>query len=281
MDPVLLTTFGTLIVLLIFTVPIGVSIGTAVFMGMMVVIFPRVPRAENVQCAGLLPPAGRPLLHRGWRYHAERHHRQLPAGRFPLSGRPIKGLAHISILTSLTALGSSPPPPWPPWAASRSRHGEGGCGSSPQPWLHLRLSRHYDPPSIPLILFGSTAGVSISDLFVAPSFPASSWAAPSLGELTSSRAQEVQQNRGPCKFSEMLKACAKPSGPSWCPSSFLAASTAASPPHRSSAIAVVYALFVEVFITRSATRKCSSGSSRARTHQRRYLPRGGLRHGTP
>ena len=31
MDPVLLTTFGTLIVLLIFTVPIGVSIGTAVF----------------------------------------------------------------------------------------------------------------------------------------------------------------------------------------------------------------------------------------------------------
>ena len=36
MDPVLLTTFGTLIVLLIFTVPIGVSIGTAVFMGMMV-----------------------------------------------------------------------------------------------------------------------------------------------------------------------------------------------------------------------------------------------------
>ena len=36
MDPVLLTTFGTLIILLIFTVPIGVSIGTAVFMGMMV-----------------------------------------------------------------------------------------------------------------------------------------------------------------------------------------------------------------------------------------------------
>ena len=41
MDPVLLTTFGTLIILLIFTVPIGVSIGTADYMGMMVVGLPR------------------------------------------------------------------------------------------------------------------------------------------------------------------------------------------------------------------------------------------------
>lgn len=48
MDPVLLTTFGTLIVLLIFTVPIGVSIGTAVFMGMMVGGLPPVFLAQKM-----------------------------------------------------------------------------------------------------------------------------------------------------------------------------------------------------------------------------------------
>lgn len=35
------------------------------------------------------------------------------------------------------------------------------------------------PPSIPLILFGSTAGVSISDLFVATIVPGILMAAPS------------------------------------------------------------------------------------------------------
>ena len=51
MDPVLLTTFGTLIVLLIFTVPIGVSIGTAVFMGMMVGGLPPVFLAQKMYSA--------------------------------------------------------------------------------------------------------------------------------------------------------------------------------------------------------------------------------------
>ena len=48
MDPVLLTTFGTLIVQLNITVPIGVSIGTAVIMGMMVGGLPPVFRAQKM-----------------------------------------------------------------------------------------------------------------------------------------------------------------------------------------------------------------------------------------
>ena len=81
MDPVLLTTFGTLIVLLIFTVPIGVSIGTAVFMGMMVGGLPPVFLAQKMYSA----LDSFPLL----------------AVSRCLVGHIKGGMAHISILTSL------------------------------------------------------------------------------------------------------------------------------------------------------------------------------------
>ena len=47
-DPVLLATFGTLILLLILTVPIGVAIGLGVFAGMMVGGLPPVFLAQKV-----------------------------------------------------------------------------------------------------------------------------------------------------------------------------------------------------------------------------------------
>ncbi|MFR1533567.1 MAG: TRAP transporter large permease subunit [Bilophila wadsworthia] len=103
MDPVLLTTFGTLIVLLIFTVPIGVSIGTAVFMGMMVGGLPPVFLAQKMYSAlDSFPLLAVPffivagdIMQKGTIANS------LLAVSRCLVGHIKGGMAHISILTSL------------------------------------------------------------------------------------------------------------------------------------------------------------------------------------
>ena len=178
MDPVLLTTFGTLIVLLIFTVPIGVSIGTAVFMGMMVGGLPPVFLAQKMYSAlDSFPLLAVPffivagdIMQKGTIANS------LLAVSRCLVGHIKGGMAHISILTSLfygalsgsaaatvAAVGGIMIPAmekegYPKEFATAVNSTSGGLG--------IMI-----PPSIPLILFGSTAGVSISDLFVATIVP--------------------------------------------------------------------------------------------------------------
>ena len=178
MDPVLLTTFGTLIVLLIFTVPIGVSIGTAVFMGMMVGGLPPVFLAQKMYSAlDSFPLLAVPffivagdIMQKGTIANS------LLAVSRCLGGHIKGGMAHISILTSLfygalsgsaaatvAAVGGIMIPAMEkegyPKEFATAVNSTSGC-------LGIMI-----PPSIPLILFGSTAGVSISDLFVATIVP--------------------------------------------------------------------------------------------------------------
>ena len=178
MDPVLLTTFGTLIVLLIFTVPIGVSIGTAVFMGMMVGGLPPVFLAQKMYSAlDSFPLLAVPffivagdIMQKGTIANS------LLAVSRCLVGHIKGGMAHISILTSLfygalsgsaaatvAAVGGIMIPAMEkegyPKEFATAVNSTSGC-------LGIMI-----PPSIPLILFGSTAGVSISDLFVATIVP--------------------------------------------------------------------------------------------------------------
>mgnify|MGYP000173879615 CR=1 FL=1 len=103
MDPVLLTTFGTLIILLIFTVPIGVSIGTAVFMGMMVGGLPPVFLAQKMYSAlDSFPLLAVPLfIIAGDIMQKGTIANSLLAVSHCLVGHIKGGMAHISILTSL------------------------------------------------------------------------------------------------------------------------------------------------------------------------------------
>ena len=167
MDPVLLTTFGTLIVLLIFTVPIGVSIGTAVFMGMMVGGLPPVFLAQKMYSAlDSFPLLAVPffivagdIMQKGTIANS------LLAVSRCLVGHIKGGMAHISILTSLFygALSGS--------AAATVAAVGGIMIPAMEKEGYRRASRSSfsaPPPAFP----SATSSWP-------PSFPASSWAAPS------------------------------------------------------------------------------------------------------
>ena len=251
MDPVLLTTFGTLIVLLIFTVPIGVSIGTAVFMGMMVGGLPPVFLAQKMYSAlDSFPLLAVPffivagdIMQKGTIANS------LLAVSRCLVGHIKGGMAHISILTSLfygalsgsaaatvAAVGGIMIPAMEkegyPKEFATAVNSTSGC-------LGIMI-----PPSIPLILFGSTAGVSISDLFVATIVPGILMGcALMLVSYVICVRRKYGKTVARAKFAEMMKAL------------YGGIYGGITTPTEAGAIAVVYALFVEVFITRSMTRK--------------------------
>lgn len=178
MDPVLAATFGTLIVLLVLTVPIGVSIGVAVFAGMMVGGLPPVFLAQKVYGAlDSFPLMAVPffilageIMQKGTMAHS------LLAVSRCLVGHIPGGMAHISVVTSLFygALSGS---------AAATVAAVGGI------MIPAMEEEGYDktfaaavnstagclgimiPPSIPLIVYGTTAGASVSDLFIASIIP--------------------------------------------------------------------------------------------------------------
>lgn len=178
MDPVLVTTFGTLIVLLVLSVPIGVSIGLAVFAGMMVGDLPAVFLAQKMFGAlDSFPLMAVPffilageIMQKGTMANS------LLAVSRCLVGHIPGGMAHITVLTCLfygalsgsaaatvAAVGGIMIPAMQEEGYSRefsaAVNSTSGC-------LGIMI-----PPSIPLIVYGSTAGVSVSDLFIASVVP--------------------------------------------------------------------------------------------------------------
>ena len=257
MDPVLLTTFGTLIVLLIFTVPIGVSIGTAVFMGMMVGGLPPVFLAQKMYSAlDSFPLLAVPffivagdIMQKGTIANS------LLAVSRCLVGHIKGGMAHISILTSLfygalsgsaaatvAAVGGIMIPAMEkegyPKEFATAVNSTSGC-------LGIMI-----PPSIPLILFGSTAGVSISVPGILMG------CALMLVSYVICVRRKYGKTVARAKFAEMMKALYEAKWAIMVPVIVLGGIYGGiTTPTEAGAIAVVYALFVEVFITRSMTRK--------------------------
>ena len=178
MDPVLIATFGTLIVLLLFSVPIGISIGLGVFAGMMVGGLPPVFLAQKMFGAlDSFPLMAVPffilageIMQKGTMAHSLLSVSRCLVGHIP------GGMAHISIVTSLfygalsgsaaatvAAVGGIMIPAMEEEGYSKdfaaAVNSTSGC-------LGIMI-----PPSIPLIVYGTTAGVSVGDLFIAAIIP--------------------------------------------------------------------------------------------------------------
>lgn len=264
MDPVLFTTFGTLILLLILTVPIGVSIGIAVFLGMMVGGLPPVFLAQKMYSSlDSFPMLAIPffivagdIMQKGTIANS-----LLRLSRC-MVGHITGGMAHISIVTSLfygalsgsaaatvAAVGGIMIPAMEkegyPKDFAAAVNATSGC-------LGIMI-----PPSIPLILFGSTAGVSISNLFVATIVPGVVIA---IALMSVSYVICVRRKYGKAasraKFTEMLRALYEAKWAIMVPVIVLGGIYGGvTTPTEAGAIAVIYALFVEVFVTKSMTRK--------------------------
>lgn len=173
-----LTLFGSLFVLLMASVPIGVAIGSAVLLTMATLDLPPIfftPKLFNaldtfpLMAVPFFILAGE-IMQRG------SMSRSLLGVSRCLVGHITGGLAHISILTCLFygALSGSAPATTAavggimipameedgyPRDFATAVSTAGGC-------LGVMI-----PPSVPLILFGSASGVSISDLFIAGIVP--------------------------------------------------------------------------------------------------------------
>lgn len=113
------------------------------------------------------------------------------------------------------------------------------------------------PPSIPLIVFGSTAGVSISDLFVATIVPGMViGGALMLISYVICVRRRYGKTHARAKFGEMLRAVAAAKWALMVPVLVLGGIYGGiTTPTEAGAIAVVYALLVETFVTRSMTRR--------------------------
>lgn len=264
MDPVLLITFGTLFLLLVLTVPIGVAIGAAVFMGMTVGGLPPVFLAQKMYGAlDSFPLLAVPFfILAGEIMSKGTIADSLLAVSRCLVGHITGGMAHISIVTSLfygalsgsaaatvAAVGGIMIPKMEdegyPREFAAAVNSTSGC-------LGIMI-----PPSIPLIVFGSTAGVSISDLFVATIVPGMViGGALMLISYVICVRRRYGKTHARAKFGEMLRAVAAAKWALMVPVLVLGGIYGGiTTPTEAGAIAVVYALLVETFVTRSMTRR--------------------------
>ena len=260
MDPVLLATFGTLILLLILTVPIGVAIGLGVFAGMMVGGLPPVFLAQKVFGAlDSFPLMAVPffilageIMQKGTMAHS------LLAVSRCLVGHIPGGMAHISIVTSLfygalsgsaaatvAAVGGIMIPAMQEEGYTKdfaaAVNSTSGC-------LGIMI-----PPSIPLIVYGTTAGVSVSDLFIAAIVPGILIAiALMIVSYAICRRKGFGKAGKRASGREMLRALNEAKWALLVPVIVLGGIYGGlTTPTEAGAIAVVYALIAESFITRS------------------------------
>lgn len=170
--------FGSLFVLLMASVPIGVAIGSAVLLTMATLDLPPIfftPKLFNALDTFPLMAVPFFILAGEIMQRGSMSKSLLDVSRC-LVGHVTGGLAHISILTCLFygALSGSAPATTAavggimipamekdgyPREFATAVNTAGGC-------LGVMI-----PPSVPLILFGSASGVSISDLFIAGILP--------------------------------------------------------------------------------------------------------------
>ncbi|MDL2314191.1 TRAP transporter large permease [Desulfovibrio sp. OttesenSCG-928-C14] len=178
MDPVLIATFLTIFALLALTVPIGISIGVGVIVGMIMGGLPPVFMAQKFFGAlDSFPLLAVPFFIMAGEIMQKGTMAQslLDVAR-TLVGHKTGGMAHVSVVTSLFygALSGS---------AAATTAAVGGImipamerSGYPKPFAAAVNSASgclgiLIPPSIPLIVYGSTAGVSISTLFIATIIP--------------------------------------------------------------------------------------------------------------
>ena len=178
METLVLTLFGSLFALLLASVPIGIAIGTSVLLTMTTLDLPPIfftPKLFNALDTFPLMAVPFFILAGEIMQRGSMSHSLLSVSRC-LVGHITGGLAHISVLTCLFygALSGSAPATTAavggimipameedkyPRDVATAVNTAGGC-------LGVMI-----PPSVPLILFGSASGVSISDLFIAGVVP--------------------------------------------------------------------------------------------------------------